>query len=187
MNNTTRRRGFTIIELLVVISIMAVIATLATGAAIKSIKQNRNKRIDVTAKSLELALMNYRALHGQWPFEIEAMEDDGKLKGQFYWFHGKENYKAFEKILSGIRKKEVLLDVSALLTKANGSRMTVQKALEQNKGNIPIGYADPDSDQLLFFCILYRKDTDSVKVLKRERKHTGERSESQKFDCPEYD
>ena len=45
-NGSDRRRGFTILELLVVISIMAIIATLATGAAIKAVKQSRNKRID---------------------------------------------------------------------------------------------------------------------------------------------
>ncbi|MBV5332608.1 prepilin-type N-terminal cleavage/methylation domain-containing protein, partial [bacterium] len=50
------RRGFTIIELLVVISIMAVLATLVTGAALKAIKQGRNKRIDATCKALEIAL-----------------------------------------------------------------------------------------------------------------------------------
>lgn len=40
------RRGFTIVELLVVISIMAIIATLATGAVLKSVRQSRIRRAD---------------------------------------------------------------------------------------------------------------------------------------------
>lgn len=162
MNRTTRRRGFTIIELLVVISIMAVIATLATGAAIKSIKQNRNKRIDVTAKSLELALVNYRALHGQWPYTFDDPDTGDRSKQTV---KGKQNAEVFKKIFEDVRAGRALIDTSALLTRVPGGRMSVRQALDKGESSVPVGYPNPeDSNEFNFFTVVYNFQTDSVKV-----------------------
>ena len=108
MNGTGRRRtdeGFTLVELLVVISIMAVVATLATGAVLKSVRQSRIKRIDMTQKSLETALMSYRSLNGEWPYKFDDPDTVGagvdKNAADFaekQSFTGKENAKVFKKV-----------------------------------------------------------------------------------------
>ncbi len=191
-----QRRGFTIIELLVVVSIMAVIATLATGAAIKSVKQSRNKRIDVMAKALEASLVNYRALYGEWPFELSQLVEDGSknpdYRKKIYWLHGKNNFKAFKNVLSGPAKgsKVVLLDTSSLITWVQGSSMmTVKKALEKNYSDLPMGFIDPnDTSRIGYFCLMYRKETESVKIIRCDAtKHTDDRHpEDDRFLCPEY-
>lgn len=186
--NVRKNGGFTIIELLVVIAIMAVVATLATQAAMKSIRQARTKRIKATISSLELALVNYRTLHGKWSFDIGDMEEDEKLGARFMWLHGKNNAKAFKDLLVANQSRKSYLDASALLTRVNGARMTVQKALGNNKGEIAIGYVHPDNtDKFYYYCIMYRRETDSIQVQRSDLKHTSDRQENEQFECPEKD
>jgi len=164
---TLTRRGFTIIELLVVIAIMAVVATLATGAAIKSIKQSRSKRISAMIRSLELGLVNYRALHGEWSYTFDNPDASNK---NMQTVKGTKNAEVFKKIYDDVKAGRALLDASALLTKVNGRRMTVKEALESGStANIPVGYANPDNaDDFKYFQIQYNFLTDSVKVLKQD-------------------
>ena len=72
------RRGFTILELMVVISVIAILATLVTKAAQSSIKEAREKEARIMAKSIELGIANFHAQLGEWPPAIEKCADDGK-------------------------------------------------------------------------------------------------------------
>lgn len=156
---TITRRGFTILELLIVISIMAMLATLATGAALKAIKQSRTKRISATITALEMALMNYRAQENKWPFDIGSLE---KTSDGYYWAKGQNNAAVFRAMFTS---STVYLDGSALMTNVKG-RMTVKQALEKGINNIPIGYPDPENPNVFkYFNVRYAPLTDSVKVL----------------------
>jgi len=186
------RRGFTIVELLVVISIMAVLATLATGAALKSIQQSRRKRVDMTAKSLEAALMGYRALKGEWPYAFNPSTMDkpcnelkktsayartvtfGKYShpahegctGREGRFEASDNHLLFKEVFAEVKRGRALLDTSSILTSVkDGGRMTVREALERNKGEIPVGYVNPDNQKdFRFFRVQYNFDTDAITV-----------------------
>ena len=72
------RRGFTILELMVVISVIAILATLVTRAAQSSIKEAREKQARVMAKAIEVGIANYHAQHGEWPSKIESCADSGR-------------------------------------------------------------------------------------------------------------
>ena len=175
-NRIAQRRGFTIIELLVVVSIMAVIATLATGAAIKAVKHSREKRIDTMAKALEMALVNYRALYGKWPVDFFNYEDDGDTDETKITMKGDvKNAAVFKEVLLAVKNNRALVDTSALMTNVKGKRMSVRDALEKNAGSdIPIGYPDPapkDDDPaqyktFKYYTVEYNRPTDSVKVMK---------------------
>ncbi len=168
------RRGFTIVELLVVISIMAVIATLATGAVLKSVRQSRRKRVDMTAKSLESAVMSYRSLNGEWPYKFDQPDPVGagvkKDKSDFAevkTFKDKENAKVFKKIFEEVKNGRAMLDTSSILTSVSGGRMTVREALERGVTDIPVGYANPDDQKVfVFFKVVYNFQTDMVTVEK---------------------
>ena len=156
---TVKRRGFTIIELLVVISIIAVIATFAIGAAMKSMQQSRRKRVSATIKVLEMALMSYRAQENKWTFDLSDMQHDNN--SDFYFVDGKNNAVVFKKLLSSTTK---YLDGSGLYTAVNG-RMTVKQALEKGLTDIPIGYPDPgDPNTFKYFTVRYYPLTDRVVV-----------------------
>ena len=162
MTHIKKRFGFTIVELLVVISIIAVIATLSTGAAIKSIQQARSKRIEATKHSLKLALSNYYAMHGEWPCEFNNPDSGDKT---FQTFTGKKNAEVFKQVFMDVLKKRALIDTSTIFTSMPQGRMTVKQALERGMTDIPVGYPDPkNTDKFRYFKIRYNFLTDSINV-----------------------
>lgn len=158
-----QRHGFTIVELLVVISIIAVVATLATGAAMKSIRKVRDKKIDAMAQALEMALQNYRTRENQWPFTLSQLTLDPKTND--YFAYSNKNYVAFQKLLTSSTK---YLDTSSLTTVVEG-RMSVQQALEKDSSSqISIGYPDPgNTANFQYFTVRYYPLTDRVKVTRQ--------------------
>lgn len=159
--NKLTRRGFTILELLIVISIMAIIATFATGAALKSIKNSRSKRADTMRQVLEMAIINYRAQENEWPFTLTELDQDTS-DNNIYWAKGSKNAVVFKKLLTST--STVYLDGSGLMTAVNG-RMSVKKARESGLSDIPIGYPDPDNSNVFkYYNVKYLALTDTVKV-----------------------
>jgi prepilin-type N-terminal cleavage/methylation domain len=169
-----RRFGFTIVELLVVISIIAVIATLATGAAVKSVIQMRTQRINVTAKLLATALETYKNLHAEWPFDVDPSNaDDPKRPVHLTFLDGKgswpSNARVFSKVFDDVKNNRAHVDTSVILTQVPGrGRMTVKEALEKSvSGDIPVGYPDPNNTSVFkYFKVQYNFLTDSVTVTK---------------------
>lgn len=162
--------GFTILELLVVIAIMAVIATLATGAAIKAVKQGRTKKIDATCKALEMALMNYRAQEGKWPFKVTELEQPDR-NVEKYWAHGENNKKVFKDMYHGpgSANQTAFLDGSALLTLVGGERVQLRTALGARKTDVPLIYPDPNNTSITrYFCVEYNPVTDKTTVHKQD-------------------
>jgi len=161
--------GFTILELLVVISIMAVIATLATGAAIKAVKQGRTRRIEATCKALEMALMNYRAQEGKWSFKVTDLEQPDR-NVEKYWAHGENNKKVFKNMYHGpgSANQTAYLDGSALMTLVDGGRAQLRTALGARKTDVPLIYPDPDNTSITrYYCVEYNPVTDKVTVHKQ--------------------
>ncbi len=162
MKKFNNKKGFTILEMLVVVAVMAIIASLATGGAIKSIRAIRQKRINATIGVLEAALNNYRAQKNEWPFRLSDLERDNRDRTIFR-AAGDRNAVVFEEMLD--QRITLLGDTSGLLTMVNGRRMTVKQALEQNQRPIAIGYPDPkNTDHFRFFNVTYNSMTDTVKV-----------------------
>ncbi|MDX9867996.1 MAG: type II secretion system protein [Kiritimatiellia bacterium] len=168
-NLKSRTAGFTILELLIVISIMAVIATLATGAVVKAIKQGRQKRVEATCRALEMALVNYRTQEGKWPFKLNDLDRQG-TEGQSrndkkYWAHGEDNAKVFKELYQGAGQKTVYLDASAVMALLDGQRVQLRAALSAGRRDVPLIYADPNETSILrYYCVEYRVETDTVAV-----------------------
>ena len=184
--NKKGQRGFTIVELLVVIAVMSVLATLVTGAAMKAIKQSRERRVEATIKGLEMALMNFRARENCWPVTLKQSGNDSSI-----WFHGVDNAEVFKKLIAGGSDGTTrYLDGAALIVSVNGQRMSLFKALEKSKSSDKaIGYALP-ANQNVFgcFCVEFNPLTDSVKVhrpdMRRAPYGTGDRVEGD-HTCPD--
>ncbi|MFM6127786.1 MAG: type II secretion system protein [Sphaerospermopsis kisseleviana] len=62
-----RRHGFTLVELLVVIGIIALLAALLTPAVMRSLTKARNSAIKNEVDLLHMALMNYQSEYGAFP------------------------------------------------------------------------------------------------------------------------
>ena len=179
-----RCAGFTIVELLVVISIIATIATLATGAAMKAVKMSRSRRIDANVQMLALALENYHSLHGEWSFqkdidpdkaELDETSDETKRSGKIFLFwegpgnrkNWPSNAKVFGDIFEDVKRNRVHVDTSVIFTKGSQGRMTVKQALEKSMpgDNIPVGYPDPSNqNNFKYFKVTYNFITDAITV-----------------------
>ena len=152
-----KRNGFTLVELLMVVAIMAVVATLATNAALKAIVASREKRIDAAIRSLETALVTYRALNGEWSFSIDSGTDKT--------LQSIDNETAFKGVIEATRAGQALLEPGALLTRVGGRRMSVREAMETGRNSMPIGYANSkNQNEFITFSVQYNRQTDSVKV-----------------------
>lgn len=181
----SRRKGFTIVEMLAVIGVIAVLISIVVTAASGVIKSSRSNRADVMKKALEQAIATYYAQEGEWPEEIEKKirnnaESDGEDK---YTFRPSEADKILQAVVYkslGMKgAKSMLIDVSALFVcdqanagskKAHGYEFS--DVIKKNaKHHIDIsqmafGYQTANGN-FCRFKVIYNFRTDAVKV-KRE-------------------
>ena len=80
------RRGFTIIELVMVVAILGILLGIVTTAAAGAIRQARVKKADACCKVVQAAFETYYAQKGEWPGGIESKiaGDKANSEGQKY-------------------------------------------------------------------------------------------------------
>ncbi len=65
------KKGFTIIELLMVVAILAVLLGIVTTAATASIRQARERRTQAMKQTLQNGIAAYRTRKDEWPGQLE--------------------------------------------------------------------------------------------------------------------
>ena len=76
------KKGFTIIELLMVVAILAVLLGIITTAATASIRQSRDRQAQAMKQTLQNGIAAYRVRKDKWPEKLEKWADqehDGTL------------------------------------------------------------------------------------------------------------
>lgn len=69
------KRGFTIIELLTVMAILAVLLGIITTAATASIRQSRSRQAQAMKQTLQNGISAYRVRKDKWPGKLEKWAD----------------------------------------------------------------------------------------------------------------
>lgn len=77
----TARRGFTIVELMMVIGIIGILLGVVTTAASTSITQARKRKAAACCTIVEQALATYYAQKGEWPAPLGTKIANGSLNG----------------------------------------------------------------------------------------------------------
>ena len=62
-----RKKGFTLLELLVVIVVVGILATLVAAAAGYAVRTARQRRMEISCQNLRIAILRYRTEYNEWP------------------------------------------------------------------------------------------------------------------------
>lgn len=155
------RSGFTLIELMVVVVIMALLATVIMGSATYVNRLVREKRANTTCSVLETALYRYRSDYNKWPGG-----SDLKTTGATT-FSGVNNAKVFGPLRSGNSantKGIQYLDESTLFTVVAGKPRRLSSLGDNAKPAVPLTYATRNRNLMKYFTVVINVDNDTVTV-----------------------
>lgn len=169
------RRGFTIVELMIVVGILAVLMSIVTVATSGAMKASRVRRRDAMAVILQEGLATYYARNGKWPDALEGVANSGEDKT----YEGAQTDPIFQKIVRESVKSgsAPYLDVHALFVAPVGTNRKGYGVsfLEARRKDAPhrrqlgyeemaFGYPDPSSGYFRRYKINYVAASDSVTV-----------------------
>ena len=105
------RRGFTIIELVMVIAILGILLGIVTTAAAGAIRQAREKKADACCAVVQAAFETYYAQKGEWPGDIE-LEGNTRMAIHVLTFRGFLSPAAAPSLEANAAQYAAVLDIS---------------------------------------------------------------------------
>ena len=176
------KKGFTIIELLMVIAILAVLLGIVTTAATASIRQARERRTQAMKQTLQNGIAAFRVRNrGKWPGKLEdwaTQQNDDKLG-----YLSNNNYDnvmhELLKASSGKMTKSRVMDPVGLsvipTTGADGKLNCMDYRSVTTKNNkhakrmepseMTVVYPRTDDGKALRYVIEYNSESDEVSVM----------------------
>lgn len=172
------KRGFTIVEMLIVISVIGVLMGIVTTAARNSIKDARSKRYNTMATVLEQGMATYYQRYGKWPDTLERKVAAGDFGGstETYNLSPSEVDDCFRAIVKcSTEKKNPVMDVTGLFVAPagetrgmdfNAARKGTSKRSNRKigVGAMVFGYPARNDGKFVRYGIRYSITGDSVKV-----------------------
>ena len=173
-----KKRGFTIVELLMVIAVIAVLISITTTSVLGAMKRARSQRASALCAMVKQGLCTYYAQKGSWPWGDKTTtnsEDD------YYWLTESEIRSAIFELVKEAKKHNPMMDISGLFVSTQSGEpgthnygmdfMTAVHGSKQHPSKIPAGqlyYGYPESDHGYFrrFVIKYSPVTDQIVVRK---------------------
>ena len=136
------RKGFTIVELLVVIGVLAVLMTIVVVAASGVQKGGREKRASAMRSALEQAIAAYYAQEGKWPATIENKTSG--MTEEKYTFNASETDQIFREVVGkaygkGTGARSLLVDASALFVARTSNLKDGGKGCHDNHTDRTLG------------------------------------------------
>jgi prepilin-type N-terminal cleavage/methylation domain-containing protein len=167
--NGRRAAGFTLMELMVVIVIIAILATIIMGSATYVMRMVREKRATVLCRVLETALTRYRHDYGEWPIGNRKPEKKNPDDDELVNLTGADNAIAFGPLRERNNPKNIrYLDESGVYTLDEaGQPVPLSRA---GTGDKPLLYARRRDAGMSYFTVKFNMDADSVTVEAPEAK-----------------
>ena len=167
----TRCDGFTLLELLVVISLIATLMALLFGAATLVRKAAQKHQGAAIAPALQVAIANYRHEFGQWPVDPSLTVTPGtQLK-----IPGTNNFLVFDMLRASSgtainpfnTNNLPFIDNSTVMTTTNGTQLTPRHLLPSTGGLIasgfPIAYQKSDGS-IGYYSVTIDFEQETVEV-----------------------
>ena len=120
------KKGFTIVELLVVIGVIIVLMGIVTTAASESMKASRSRRRDALISLVQAGLAAYYAQNDEWPISFKGKSGNHKTGGNDvdenqYDLSDTEVCDCVRKIVESAKEGNPLIDVSGLWVADKGN------------------------------------------------------------------
>jgi len=176
--NRIVRKGFTIVEMLMVLGIIAVLLGLVTTAATTAIKHARDRKAQACLQIIQAGIATYRAQKGEWPGQLKSYSENGLPNNRHTYQLSTDEY---DQVVATVVRESVntssgnpMMDVTGLVVaprSSNGSwGIEFREAIKKRKhgGHIDIdsmafGYQN-SSGRFSRFKITYNGDSDHVTV-----------------------
>lgn len=184
------KKGFTIVEMLMVIAILAVLTGLITTAATSAIRNARKNKADAAKTMIQAGIATYYAQNDYWPpksGELNKLARDGDTEGKTAVYLSEKEYDVvmseLAAISAGKNAASPVIDLTGLqvatksaASRKNGTGLEYREAVKQNRahgktislGDMVFGYAEPKTGYFKRFVIKYNIAADSVEVLKQD-------------------
>ena len=187
------KKGFTIVEMLMVVGVLAVLMGIVTTAATASIRQARERRLQAAKQVLQSGIATYYAQKDEWPGKLDSWSDNGSQNGKIGYLSNSD----YDEVVKDLLKESVgkssanpMLDVTTLSVMPKSSsdgrqncrefRQAVKKNQKHGKAlginEMTIVYQAPRGNEgadcvegrYYRFIIQYNAEADSVTVMTRE-------------------
>lgn len=179
------KKGFTIVELLMVIGIIGILTGIVTTAASESMKASRKRRTEALIALVQSGLAAYYAQNDEWPVSFKGKEGNHKkgsndIDKNQYDLDASEVRQCVKAIVESAKQGNPLIDVSGLwvsrtdgdasggrgfgmdfMSAIHGTRKSSQK---MKLGEMHFGYPDASSGRFTRFGMGYSIAADQLRV-----------------------
>ena len=179
------RKGFTIVELLMVVGILGVLMTIVTTAATGAIKQARARRADALVAMVQSGIATYYAQNDEWPdFDPEGKRGSSSDNPDVYVLTNDESNRVVRKLVTkSVQDKNPLLDITGLFvadarnsindrtygmdfnTAIHGTKKHPKKLNQVSA--MAFGYPDTETGRFRYFKMTYSIPADQLTVSKQ--------------------
>ena len=192
------KRGFTVIELLMVIAILAVLLGIITTAATASIRQSRDRKTQAMKQTLQNGIAAYRVRKDKWPGKLDDWSDQVS-KGKVGYLSNTDYDKVVQELLkesTGRRAKTRVMDpvgLSVIPVNAADDKILCMDFREvttkKNKhaklmdyNEMTVVYPKTENGNVLRYVIEYTAESDEVTVMTRSEYHEKVAAMTEKYD-----
>ena len=183
------KKAFTIVELMIVITVIGILLGMVMVAASNSVRASRSKRAAAMCQVVQTALATYHAQQGRWPDPLQGTVDsgsfdsntegtDGESDDQKYVLKPNEVRALVKALVDETKKGNPLMDISGLYVSRDsgewgrkGRGMDFMAAIHGTKwsrrkmksSEMYFGYCDEDG-YFRRFKMIYAIPTDHLAV-----------------------
>jgi len=178
------KRGFTILEMILVLAVLGILMGIITTAASASIRQARTRKAQACCKIVQEGIATYYAQQGKWPISLSSGATnteglDGTDDDDLVVLTGEQVKKLIYEVVQQTKAGNPCMDVSGLFVsqnpgeaKSKATGLDFMEAIHGTRTNrkkltssqMYFGYPDVDTGYFRRFKIVYSKPTDSMTV-----------------------